>query len=616
MSRFSACLLGTIWLVSTAGAEGIELSGVVVGPEKHPVGEAVVWLVQERQARTARTDGEGAFHFADVALGPAQIVAYKSGLCFGGIDAHVIGPDHVEITLGEAGSIRLRVIDTAFQPIAGARVVALAFRQGFHVPVEDLMPAGLESIRSDAAGLLVIPNLPVREQVDIVIAHHQHPDLRVPGLFPGEEVQPVQMVRGVTVRGRTVNEEGAAIAGARVAIYRRGTAGEIEATEALTDSEGFYVARVRPGEYLVTARHPAYATPGPKELQAADLGSDQVVDLTMPPPCLIEGAVEAPDGTPCPGVWIAYLREDGLQERVLTAMDGTFRLQVAPGRGRVRVLPPDGFAMKQMQDLALDVDAGGPAIRVDAFKLEPLPAIDGFVVDEAGAAVPGALVSSLDIEPPLWVITDDEGRFRIQLARLPFERKARFRAEHGRRFLRGTFTVDFKKLKPVTVRLEPFEPDLRPNDPARARNNLGALVDRPAPELVCEEWFNSEPLTLAGLRGKVVVLTLWGGFAEHGPARDRIDELRALHDLFEGVDDVAFISVHDSGIEPEAARDYVEKYEVTFPVGFDVETADTFDLYDTHSIPQTVLIDRKGIVRYYEVDGRLLELIKSLRREG
>ena len=60
---------------------------------------------------------------------------------------------------------------------------------------------------------------------------------------------------------------------------------------------------------------------------------------------------------------------------------------------------------------------------------------------------------------------------------------------------------------------------------------------------------------------------------------------------------------------------YLDANDVRFPVGIDNETA-SFDLYDIFSIPQIVLIDKKGVFRYYDVDGRLLELIKSLRREA
>jgi hypothetical protein len=36
-----------------------------------------------------------------------------------------------------------------------------------------------------------------------------------------------------------------------------------------------------------------------------------------------------------------------------------------------------------------------------------------------------------------------------------------------------------------------------------------AKIDRPAPEITAGPWINSVPLTLAGLRGRVVLVEFW-----------------------------------------------------------------------------------------------------------
>ena len=38
---------------------------------------------------------------------------------------------------------------------------------------------------------------------------------------------------------------------------------------------------------------------------------------------------------------------------------------------------------------------------------------------------------------------------------------------------------------------------------------VGVKVGQPAPEIAGERWINSEPLTLAGLRGRVVFVEFW-----------------------------------------------------------------------------------------------------------
>ena len=45
--------------------------------------------------------------------------------------------------------------------------------------------------------------------------------------------------------------------------------------------------------------------------------------------------------------------------------------------------------------------------------------------------------------------------------------------------------------------------------PAVAQQPDDVFVGQMAPELKVGEWFNSEPLSLEGLRGKVVLLDFW-----------------------------------------------------------------------------------------------------------
>jgi peroxiredoxin len=170
--------------------------------------------------------------------------------------------------------------------------------------------------------------------------------------------------------------------------------------------------------------------------------------------------------------------------------------------------------------------------------------------------------------------------------------------------------------KPAKVKLEPFMADQSHRPATPGKNNLGPLLDKPAPEIRCSDWVNSVPLTLESLRGKVVVLTFWGGFDESPLGISRMEELRALHDLYRGVDDVAVVAVHDHSIDWSEVENYVQTLRLRFPVGRDAEPFVTFVNYNVNFIPQTVIIDKEGILRYFEVEGRIPELIKALRRAG
>jgi peroxiredoxin len=169
----------------------------------------------------------------------------------------------------------------------------------------------------------------------------------------------------------------------------------------------------------------------------------------------------------------------------------------------------------------------------------------------------------------------------------------------------------------VELRLEPFEPDLGKRPPIQGRNDLSKLLGKSAPKFQCTDWFNSTPLDLDKLKGKVVVLTMWGGFDDSPFSTNRMNQLRALYDLYNGVaDDVAIVAVHDAGSDANEVAEYVKRFDLRFPVGKDADPFVSFVNYGINFIPQTVLIDKKGVLQYDQVEGRLLELVKSLRLKG
>ncbi len=194
----------------------------------------------------------------------------------------------------------------------------------------------------------------------------------------------------------------------------------------------------------------------------------------------------------------------------------------------------------------------------------------------------------------------------------------RFRAEHALRFQRRDFEIDPGKLEVPEVRLRDFKPE-PPQIDGRWPNNLVQLLDQPAPEIACRAWLNlpegAAQVRLADLREKVVVLFLWAGFDRSPRSMQRLSEMIAAHGLYKDTPDVAIVSIHDAAASPETLAGYVNELGVPFPVGHDVESSDTFTAYNTGYVPQTVFIDKKGVVRFYTGEQKLLEVIKLLRRE-
>jgi thiol-disulfide isomerase/thioredoxin len=125
------------------------------------------------------------------------------------------------------------------------------------------------------------------------------------------------------------------------------------------------------------------------------------------------------------------------------------------------------------------------------------------------------------------------------------------------------------------------------------------------PELMVTRWLNAPaPLTLAGLRGKVVVLTafqmLCPGCVEHGlPQAKRLAQrfnpgevvVIGLHSVFE----------HHRVMTEEALEVFMQEYRWRFPVAIDQPDGDgipkTMAAYEMRGTPTMLVFDRAGRLR-------------------
>ena len=125
------------------------------------------------------------------------------------------------------------------------------------------------------------------------------------------------------------------------------------------------------------------------------------------------------------------------------------------------------------------------------------------------------------------------------------------------------------------------------------------------PELSVTRWFNSkEPVTLTGLKGRVVVLTafqlLCPGCIEHGlPQAKRLRQrfnpeqvaVIGLHTVFE----------HHNAMTEEVLEAFLHEYRWPFPVGVDAPNGTglpkTMTAYEMQGTPTLLLFDRAGRLR-------------------
>ena len=122
--------------------------------------------------------------------------------------------------------------------------------------------------------------------------------------------------------------------------------------------------------------------------------------------------------------------------------------------------------------------------------------------------------------------------------------------------------------------------------------NAPAAKTTAAPPITIAAWFGSEPLTLDGLKGKVVVLDFWNTTC--GPCRKlmpHLAELYAKHKA-EGLVVIGVTEDEKGDLEP-----YLKDNPAGYPIAMDSlkgGTGQTFDAYKIGSIPTVCLIARDG----------------------
>lgn len=588
------------------------ISGNVVRADGTPIEDARVFVVQDRRVRELRTGKKGAYRFEDISVAPMELVAYHPEYALDGFSTVPIDDLEVNLVLTPPAGIAIRVINNEFMAVPGARITAMVVNDRFAVSVEDLAEQGFPLLRSDDKGHLDITCIPEGGFIKMTLAHHDYAYSDVAYLPVDSRRRDIVLYPGTLLRGR-VTAEDKAVANARVSVFQTGVGGQRKFAEALTDAEGFYHLRAPEDQYLVAVRHPKYASPTPMVVDMTNREETTVTNIALMPPYSIQGSIVLPDGKPCPGARLLFRIEDTIFEDTFSDSNGKFTLRSGSADGVLRVVPPPGYMTKILADIPVALGETH-TVDLEPIQLVRLPQIRGRGLVPTDTEPARLYVRSLDLPAPIHILSDTEGTFEIHLFYQPGQKTITFRIEHPFRFLRRDFTVDLEKPETVEVKLEAFEPQTEKTPHQPGRNNLTSLLDEAAPPFQCTEWFNAQPMTLEDLKGKVVVLTFWGGFDTSHFAMNRLAELRILHELFGTHDDVAVIGIHDASNEPDEIAHYIERYEITFPVGRDADPFVSFNNYGINAIPQTVLIDKKGILRYAAIEGRLLELIKAMRR--
>ncbi|MEA5360404.1 cytochrome c biogenesis protein DipZ [Amycolatopsis sp., V23-08] len=150
-----------------------------------------------------------------------------------------------------------------------------------------------------------------------------------------------------------------------------------------------------------------------------------------------------------------------------------------------------------------------------------------------------------------------------------------------------------------------------------ANNDQGQLRDcGPTPEFEnIDGWLNSQPLTMAGLKGKVVLVDFWTYSCIN--CQRSLPHIKDLYARYQaaglevvGVHTPEFAFEHDKG-NVEAAT---KKLGITYPVAIDNETS-TFNNFRNQYWPARYLIDATGQVRYLKLGEGAYDQTENVVRE-
>lgn len=145
------------------------------------------------------------------------------------------------------------------------------------------------------------------------------------------------------------------------------------------------------------------------------------------------------------------------------------------------------------------------------------------------------------------------------------------------------------------------------------------LLQTEAPEFVGGHWFNSDPLTLGSLRGKVVVLDFWTF-----RGRNCLNILPQLKEWTTnlGEDSLVVIGVHTPETLDEADLESLETFLRDEDIRFPVVTDNGYSNWNRYRVqfwPSTFIIDKRGTIRKLHIGelgfGGLEDIVQQLLHE-
>ena len=187
-------------------------------------------------------------------------------------------------------------------------------------------------------------------------------------------------------------------------------------------------------------------------------------------------------------------------------------------------------------------------------------------------------------------------------------------------FEKVTWCIAFASLAFALVWFNFLDPSLQKNEEQPVEQiqaaesadiPIGYEVGNKLPDFETE-LFDGGTFSISASAGKPVFINLWATYC--GPC---VRELPLFEELYkEHKDDIAMVAVHYSELDDDPAE-FAEKTGLDLPFAIDTEDQAVWNAVGgTASMPQTIVLDRNGIVIYNKRGSVKKELLESLYEEA
>jgi len=126
-----------------------------------------------------------------------------------------------------------------------------------------------------------------------------------------------------------------------------------------------------------------------------------------------------------------------------------------------------------------------------------------------------------------------------------------------------------------------------------------SLIDKPAPELIIAKWYNGNFGRIHSSHGKVILLDFWATWCK--PCIKMFPYLKKFQEKYSdrGLQIIGLTRLDDRQTIQEIEV-FIENQNFAYPIGLSEESFNNL-MYGVGAIPHVVLIDKEGIVRFFEI---------------